>query len=116
MNKLEQLKTMTTVVADTGDIDAIAAYTPTDATTNPSLLYKAAQKSEYARSRGARCLPCKRCRPVMSPSMTRWATQPGSRLTSNHPPLPRKRFSPLRHSCPSQRIGERQDRASKHSH
>lgn len=60
MNKLEQLKTMTTVVADTGDIDAIAAYTPTDATTNPSLLYKAAQKSEYARSRGARCLPCKR--------------------------------------------------------
>jgi len=48
MNKLEQLKTMTTVVADTGDIDAIAANTPTDATTNPSLLYKAAQKSEYA--------------------------------------------------------------------
>lgn len=47
MNKLEQLKTMTTVVADTGDIDAIAVYTPTDATTNPSLLYKAAQKSEY---------------------------------------------------------------------
>ncbi len=48
MNKLEQLKTMTIVVADTGDIDAIAAYTPTDATTNPSLLYKAAQKPEYA--------------------------------------------------------------------
>jgi transaldolase len=47
MNKLEQLKTMTTVVADTGDIDAIAAYTPTDATTNPSLLYKAAQKPQY---------------------------------------------------------------------
>jgi len=42
MNKLEQLKTMTTVVADTGDIDAIGAYKPTDATTNPSLLYKAA--------------------------------------------------------------------------
>lgn len=47
MNKLEQLKTMTTVVADTGDIDAIAAYTPTDATTNPSLLFKAAQKPQY---------------------------------------------------------------------
>ena len=47
MNKLEQLKNMTTVVADTGDIDAIAAYTPTDATTNPSLLYKAAQKPQY---------------------------------------------------------------------
>jgi transaldolase len=47
MNKLEQLKKMTTVVADTGDIDAIAAYTPTDATTNPSLLLKAAQKPQY---------------------------------------------------------------------
>ena len=47
MNKLEQLKAMTTVVADTGDIDAIGAYTPTDATTNPSLLLKAAQKSRY---------------------------------------------------------------------
>lgn len=44
MNKLEQLKQMTTVVADTGDVDAIATYTPTDATTNPSLLYKSAQQ------------------------------------------------------------------------
>ena len=47
MNRLEQLKKMTTVVADTGDIDSIAAYTPTDATTNPSLLYKAAQQPQY---------------------------------------------------------------------
>ena len=47
MNKLEQLKKMTTVVADTGDIDAIATYTPTDTTTNPSLLFKAAQKPQY---------------------------------------------------------------------
>ena len=47
MNKLEQLKNMTTVVADTGDIDSISAYTPTDATTNPSLLLKAAQKNQY---------------------------------------------------------------------
>lgn len=47
MNKLEQLKNMTTVVADTGDIDSISAYTPTDATTNPSLLLKAAQKDQY---------------------------------------------------------------------
>jgi transaldolase len=38
---------MTTVVADTGDIDSIAQYTPTDATTNPSLLLKAAAKEEY---------------------------------------------------------------------
>ncbi len=47
MNKLEQLKKMTTVVADTGDIDAIGIYTPTDATTNPSLLLKAAQMPSY---------------------------------------------------------------------
>jgi len=47
MNKLDQLKKMTTVVADTGDIDAISAYTPTDATTNPSLLLKAAQQPQY---------------------------------------------------------------------
>ena len=47
MNKLEQLKKMTTVVADTGDIDSISAYAPTDATTNPSLLLKAAQKNQY---------------------------------------------------------------------
>lgn len=42
MNKLQQLKTMTDVVADTGDVDAIARFTPMDATTNPSLLLKAA--------------------------------------------------------------------------
>ena len=47
MNKLAQLREISTVVADTGDIDAIGKYTPTDATTNPSLLLKAAGKSEY---------------------------------------------------------------------
>src|SRR5690554_4916940 len=45
--KLEQLKKMTDVVADTGDIDAIRLYKPVDATTNPSLLYKAAQMPQY---------------------------------------------------------------------
>ncbi len=47
MNALESLKAMTTVVADTGDINSIKAYTPTDATTNPSLIYAAAQMPEY---------------------------------------------------------------------
>ncbi len=47
-NKLEQLKAMTDVVADTGDIEAIARFQPLDATTNPSLLYKAAQLPQYA--------------------------------------------------------------------
>jgi len=46
-NKLEQLKQFTDVVADTGDIEAIAKYKPLDATTNPSLLYKAAQLKQY---------------------------------------------------------------------
>ena len=48
MNKLEQLRKLTKVVADTGDIDSIKAYTPVDATTNPSLLLKAAQMPQYA--------------------------------------------------------------------
>ena len=47
MTMLDQLKTMTTVVADTGDFEAIAQYRPQDATTNPSLLYKAAQMPQY---------------------------------------------------------------------
>ena len=47
MNKLEQLKTMTDVVADTGDIGAIGDFQPLDATTNPSLLLKAAQLPVY---------------------------------------------------------------------
>src|SRR5436190_13805811 len=47
MNLLESLKRYTTVVADTGDFEAIAEYKPQDATTNPSLLFQAAQKPQY---------------------------------------------------------------------
>ncbi|ADE11441.1 transaldolase [Sideroxydans lithotrophicus] len=47
-NLLEQLKSMTAIVADTGDIEAIRAHQPEDATTNPSLLLKAASLPEYA--------------------------------------------------------------------
>ncbi|NWN81543.1 MAG: transaldolase [Halomonas sp.] len=43
-NLLAQLKDMTTVVADTGDIDAIRRFQPSDATTNPSLILQAAQQ------------------------------------------------------------------------
>ena len=46
-SKLEQLKQFTDVVADTGDIEAIRLYKPMDATTNPSLVYKAAQMPQY---------------------------------------------------------------------
>ena len=47
-NSLEQLKLMTKVVADTGDFALIQQYEPLDATTNPSLIFKALQKEEYA--------------------------------------------------------------------
>ena len=46
-NLLEQLREMTVVVADTGDIQAIQKFTPRDATTNPSLITAAAQMPEY---------------------------------------------------------------------
>jgi transaldolase len=47
MSLLDSLRHYTTVVADTGDIEAIAEYRPQDATTNPSLLLKAAQQAKY---------------------------------------------------------------------
>ncbi len=46
-NQLEQLKAMTTVVADTGDFEAINEYKPQDATTNPSLILNAIQIEKY---------------------------------------------------------------------
>lgn len=48
MNSLDQLKQMTTVVADTGDFGSMREYAPRDATTNPTLILKAATKPEYA--------------------------------------------------------------------
>ena len=47
MSALDQLKQFTTVVADTGDFNAMRAYAPRDATTNPSLILKAVGKPEY---------------------------------------------------------------------
>ena len=47
MTLFESLKKYTTVVADTGDIEAIARHRPQDATTNPSLLFHAAQMPVY---------------------------------------------------------------------
>ncbi len=48
MNQLDQLKQYTTVVADTGNFRQLAAFAPRDATTNPSLILKAVQQSDYA--------------------------------------------------------------------
>lgn len=61
-SQLEQLKQITTVVADTGDIDAIARFTPVDATTNPSLLLKAAELPQYS---------------ALLDTAKRWATEKG---------------------------------------
>jgi transaldolase len=48
MSQYEQLKDFTIVVADTGDVAAIERLKPQDATTNPSLIYKAATMPQYA--------------------------------------------------------------------
>lgn len=48
-SQLDQLKEYTIVVADTGDVDAIKRLKPQDATTNPSLIYKAASMEQYAK-------------------------------------------------------------------
>ncbi len=47
MSKLQELQKLTTIVADTGEIEEIKKYTPTDATTNPSLIFKASSLPEY---------------------------------------------------------------------
>ncbi|EGI71573.1 transaldolase [Pseudoalteromonas distincta] len=47
MNLLEQLKKVTTVVADSGDVESIKALQPVDATTNPSLILQAAKLPQY---------------------------------------------------------------------
>ena len=46
-NQLDQLKKLTTVVADTGDFESLRQYSPTDSTTNPSLIYSASQQPQY---------------------------------------------------------------------
>ena len=47
LNQLEQLKKFTKIVADTADFESVKQFKPQDATTNPSLVYAATQKSEY---------------------------------------------------------------------
>ena len=76
MNKLEQLRTMTTVVADTGDLEAITQLRPTDATTNPSLLLKAAALSEFADEVAA----LKASQDTVADKVDRFAVSVGSRI------------------------------------
>jgi transaldolase len=49
MNLLKQLKTLSKVVADTGDFESIKKFNPVDATTNPSLIYNASQNPRYTK-------------------------------------------------------------------
>ena len=76
MNKLEQLRTMTTVVADTGDLEAITRLRPTDATTNPSLLLKAAALPEFADEVGS----LKASKGAVADKVDRFAVSVGSRI------------------------------------
>jgi len=48
LNQLDQLKQFTKIVADTGDFESIKEFKPQDATTNPSLIFAAVQKEQYA--------------------------------------------------------------------
>ena len=64
LNQLDQLKKHTTVVADTGDFERMKEFQPQDATTNPSLILKAAQQSNYQNLVGS----VKAAHPGMSPS------------------------------------------------
>ena len=76
MNKLEQLRAMTTVVADTGDLEAITRLKPTDATTNPSLLVKAAALPEFADEVAA----LKASRDAVADKVDRFAVSVGARI------------------------------------
>ena len=73
MNQLDQLKAMTDVVADTGDIGAIKQFAPTDATTNPSLILSAMELPDFAGlvSQVRKDVP----RELDSQSQKRWATR-----------------------------------------
>lgn len=82
-NSLDQLKKFTTVVADTGDFELIRKYEPTDATTNPTLIYKAVSKPEYrplldkaiADNRGASVTGAELVRKIMDDLLVGFGTE-----------------------------------------
>ena len=80
MNKLEQLATMTDVVADTGDVDAIERLKPQDATTNPSLLLKAAGLPQFSET-----VARLREQPFMPQLCDQFAVAVGGRILENIP-------------------------------
>ena len=80
-SKLDQLRAMTTVVADTGDMEAIRAYRPTDCTTNPTLILKAAQMDAYRHLVDEAVVWAKNHRKVSSAAVDRVAVNFGEELT-----------------------------------
>ena len=80
MNKLEQLRTMTTVVADTGELAAIRQYQPVDATTNPSLVLKTLQHPDYRWLLEATLKDCPACDREPTRLATRLATRIGTEI------------------------------------
>ena len=105
MNLLDQLRSMTVVVADTGDIESIAQYQPRDATTNPSLLLKAAQMPQYRglleQAIGHRPVawPTIRTR-RFGPAPTSWRSSSARRSSRSSPAGSRPRSTPGSRSTP----------------
>lgn len=81
-SKLEQLKTMTVVVADTGDMEAIRVFEPMDSTTNPSLILKAAGMPGYGRLLDEAILWGRSHNHLTSQIVDRLAVNFGAELTS----------------------------------
>lgn len=80
-SKLDQLRAMTVVVADTGDMDAIRAFRPTDCTTNPTLILKAAQMDAYRHLVDEAVVWARNHRKVSSEAVDRVAVNFGEELT-----------------------------------
>ncbi|MBL8588925.1 MAG: transaldolase [Methylobacteriaceae bacterium] len=80
-SKLDQLRAMTVVVADTGDMDAIRAFRPTDCTTNPTLILKAAQMDAYRHLVDEAVVWARNHRKVSSEAVDRVAINFGEELT-----------------------------------
>ena len=112
-NKLEQLRAMSTVVADTGDMDSIRAFKPTDATTNPSLILKASQMPAYARLVEEAIVWGRRQGAAVGDVTDRVAVNFGDRAHQDRPRprVDRGRRRPVVRHRGSRRQGEEADRA-----
>ena len=93
-NLLDQLKTMTTVVSDSGDINSIKAYKPTDSTTNPSLIAAAAGMSEYQSIVDDVLKKTRTTRTSPLPRSKRWPWPLAARFSRSFPVVFRRKSTP----------------------